>query len=85
MHERENPGRRLSARAVEARRLPPHGEERLLDRVFRQGGVAQDAQRETVGDLPEPVVERTQRLLVTLCARGEQIVIVADGTGSYQR
>ena len=51
-------------------------EERLLHHILRKGGVADDAQRETVGDRPEPVVERAQRLLVTLGARGEQIVIV---------
>ena len=40
VYERENPGRRLSAEAVEARGLPPHGEERLLDRVFGEHRVA---------------------------------------------
>ena len=79
VHEREDPGRRLPARGVETRRLPPHHEERFLHDVFRKGGVAHDAQRETVGDLPEAVVERTQRLLVALCACGEQIVIVTAG------
>ena len=79
VYEREDPGRRLSARAVETRRLPPDGEECLLHRVFRKGGVAHDAQSETVGDLPEPVVEQPQRLLVTVCAGGDQIVIVTAG------
>ena len=76
VHEREDPGRRPSARGVELRRLPPHGEERFLHRVLRQGGVAQDTHRETVRHRPEPVVQRSERLLVTLCARGEQNVIV---------
>jgi RNA polymerase sigma-70 factor, ECF subfamily len=81
MNEHENPGRRTSARGVEARRLPPQGEERRLHYVFGKGGVAHDAQRETVGDRTEPVVERAQRLLVTFRARREQIVIGTDGTG----
>jgi hypothetical protein len=81
VHEREDPGRRPAEGAVEPIRLPPHGEERILHHVFRKGGVAYDAQREPVRDRPEPVVERAQRLLVTLRAGGEQILAVRDGSG----
>ena len=79
VHEHEDPGRRPPAGAVVPPRLAPDGEERLLHRVLRKGRVTHHAERETVGDPPEPIVERAQRLLVTFCAGEEQILVVATG------
>jgi hypothetical protein len=50
--EREDPRARLPALGHEARRPAPDAEERLLHRVLRQGLVAQDPQRESVGGRP---------------------------------
>ena len=54
----------LARSAEEAVGVPPDAEERLLDGVLGERLVAQDPQREAVGDPAEAVVELGQRVLV---------------------
>src|ERR671934_43259 len=62
--DRQDPRARARALGEEAVGGPPDGEKRLLHRVLRERLVAQDPQREAVGDSAETIVELCQRVLV---------------------
>src|SRR5262249_56744558 len=64
MDEREDPGARLAPLGHEARRCPPEGEERVLDRILGERLVAEHAQREPVRRAAVAVVELGERRLL---------------------
>ena len=65
MDEREDPRARLRALGAKARRVPPDLKECLLHGVLGVTLIAQDAQRQTVGDARDAVVELGERTLVS--------------------
>ena len=65
MHECEDPRARLRAFGAERRGRPPDAEEAFLHGVLREPLVAQDAEREAVGDAAHPVVELRECGLVS--------------------
>ena len=64
VHERQDPGARLGALRPERGGGAPDREESLLDGVLGQPLVAQDTQRETVGDASDAIVELGESRLV---------------------
>ena len=86
--ERQDPGARLGALGPEAGRGAPDAEERLLHGILGEPVVAQDAEREPVGDAADAVVQLGQRALVAAGdERDESLVrevseVLAHGPGS---
>ena len=62
--QRQDPGAGLGALRDEAGGRPPDREEALLHRVLGERGIANDPQREAVGDAAEAVVELREGVLV---------------------
>ena len=91
MDEREDPRARLRALGAEGRRAPPDLEERLLHGILRVALVAQDAQRQTVGDARDAVVELGERTLVSSRDErhqglvGQMSVVLAHGEAVLRR
>ena len=71
----EDPGRWLGKPGVVARRLPPDREKRFLHRVLGKPWVADDPQRNAVGDPPVAVIEGGKRVFVALGAGGDELLI----------
>ena len=85
MDERQDPRARLRALRAERGGAPPDREEPFLHGVLGEPLVAQHAQREAVGDAADPVVQLSERVLVTSGDQrderlvGEMSVLLAHG------
>src|SRR5262249_10195613 len=75
VRQREQPGRWSPGAGVEAARLPPDGEERLLDDVLGERRVARDAAGQGVGGRAVTVVERAQRVAVASRDESDQSLV----------